>query len=120
MPGEGYSNSKPAEVVTAPELRQDGPTIEEYVRAGYPAKNYPPAGWAEKDSPGLAAFRAYQADPHDAKKHAEAAAALGISVGEVEHGRLVEPGPVSALPVVGAPTAPAVDTTSPAADNQAV
>lgn len=27
-------------------LRQDGPTLEEYVEAGYKAENYPPKGYA--------------------------------------------------------------------------
>lgn len=35
----------------APELRQDGPTIEQYVNAGYKASTYPPNGYAAKSSP---------------------------------------------------------------------
>lgn len=31
-------------------LRTDGPTVAEYVKAGYPAKNYPPAGWESKST----------------------------------------------------------------------
>lgn len=38
-------------------LRTDGPTLEEYLDAGYQAANYPPAGWAEKPSDGLTLFR---------------------------------------------------------------
>ncbi len=30
------------------ELRTDGPTLEEYVAAGYPAEQYPPAGYAPR------------------------------------------------------------------------
>ena len=39
-------------VSTAPagELRTDGPTLEEYVAAGYKAENYPPQGYAAKAS----------------------------------------------------------------------
>lgn len=33
-----------------PELKQDGPTVEEYVAAGYKAINYPPKGYASKSS----------------------------------------------------------------------
>lgn len=33
-----------------PELRQDGPTVEEYVAAGYKAEDYPPKGYASKSS----------------------------------------------------------------------
>lgn len=33
-----------------PSLRDDGPTVEEYVSAGYLAKNYPPAGYASKST----------------------------------------------------------------------
>lgn len=32
------------------ELKTDGPTIAEYVAAGYPAKNYPPNGYASRSS----------------------------------------------------------------------
>ena len=32
------------------ELRTDGPTLEEYVAAGYDAKTYPPKGYAAKPS----------------------------------------------------------------------
>lgn len=31
-------------------LRQDGPTLEEFVAAGYKAENYPPTGYAAKSS----------------------------------------------------------------------
>lgn len=113
MAGEGYSNSAPAAEVAldANGLRLDGPTIETYVKAGYPAGHYPPAGWAEQPSPGLDAYRAYQADPHNAVKHATAATALGLSVGEVTHGRLE---PVAPAP----PPSPAVDSNRAPADNQ--
>lgn len=79
----GYSNDKTDKSMS--------PTIEQYVAAGYPAASYPPSGYPEVDSPGLVAFRAYQADPHDAIKHATAATALGVSVGELEHGRVMAP-----------------------------
>jgi hypothetical protein len=43
--------SKPAEPPTNTEgLRLDGPTLEEYVKAGYKAENYPPKGYAAKPS----------------------------------------------------------------------
>lgn len=32
-------------------LREDGPTLEEYVAAGYKAENYPPRGFAKRDTP---------------------------------------------------------------------
>ena len=35
---------------TADELRQDGPTIAEYVAAGYHAASYPPAGYASRST----------------------------------------------------------------------
>lgn len=31
-------------------LREDGPTVEEYVKAGYKASQYPPKGFASKSS----------------------------------------------------------------------
>lgn len=33
-----------------PGLRLDGPTIAEFVEAGYPASNYPPEGYASRSS----------------------------------------------------------------------
>lgn len=32
-------------------LRDDGPTVEEYVSAGYQAVNYPPSGYASRSTP---------------------------------------------------------------------
>lgn len=32
------------------ELRQDGPTLDEYVKAGYLAENYPPKGYAAREA----------------------------------------------------------------------
>jgi len=42
-------------------LRTDGPTIEQFVAAGYKDEFYPPTGYAEQDSPGLDAYKAAQA-----------------------------------------------------------
>lgn len=42
-------------------LRTDGPALEGFVAAGYSAENYPPSGYAEKNSPGLEAFKKSQA-----------------------------------------------------------
>lgn len=39
-----------AEAGSNGELRQDGPTVEEFVAAGYPASKYPPAGYASKST----------------------------------------------------------------------
>jgi hypothetical protein len=39
-------------------LRTDGPTMEEFIDAGYPPSRYPPVGWTEKPSPALDAYRA--------------------------------------------------------------
>jgi hypothetical protein len=38
-------------------LRQDGPTFEEFLAAGHKPEAYPPAGYAEKPSAALEAFR---------------------------------------------------------------
>lgn len=73
------------------QVRTEGPTIEEYVAAGYPALHYPPNGYDAVESPALAPVRAWRADLHNAEKRAAAAAALGVSVGELVHGRLVAP-----------------------------
>ena len=49
--GGGAANSAPATANTKPaELKQDGPTVDAYVKAGYSAKTYPPAGYASKST----------------------------------------------------------------------
>ncbi len=35
----------------AEKLQEDGPTVAEYVAAGYPATNYPPQGYASRSTP---------------------------------------------------------------------
>lgn len=46
--------------------REDGPTVAEYVAAGYLASNYPPSGYASLSTPDeIAAAIAAQADPID-------------------------------------------------------
>lgn len=52
---EGYfpkAVEKPAEAPKAESmpLRMDGPTLEEYIKAGYKAETYPPEGYAPKAS----------------------------------------------------------------------
>lgn len=39
LPVVAWDDSKPV-------LKEDGPTIQEWIEAGYKAKNYPPHGWA--------------------------------------------------------------------------
>lgn len=41
-----------------PQMRANGPTIEEWVAAGYTPENYPPMGYIERSSAGLERFRA--------------------------------------------------------------
>lgn len=55
-------------------LRQDGPTIEEFVASGYSQEVYPPVGYAVKESAGLEAYRALVASI--AEVNAESAIAL--------------------------------------------
>lgn len=43
LPGRGNEG-------TGVGLRQDGPTLEEFVAKGYKAENYPPAGYAPRTS----------------------------------------------------------------------
>lgn len=38
-------------------LSNGGPTLEEYIAAGYKAEGYPPSGYAEKPSEGLTLYR---------------------------------------------------------------
>ncbi|ARO24749.1 hypothetical protein TAL182_CH03003 [Rhizobium sp. TAL182] len=70
-------------------LREDGPTVEEYVAAGYLAANYPPSGYASRSTPDeIAAAIAAQAgangggtdtgiDLSDEQLHAAIKAAAG-------------------------------------------
>ncbi len=39
------------DVAVVPGLRDDGPTVAEYVAAGYLASNYPPGGYASRSTP---------------------------------------------------------------------
>jgi len=58
-------------------LRDDGPTVQEYVEAGYLAVNYPPTGYAAKSTPEeIAAAVAVTASADRAvwNPHAESAA----------------------------------------------
>ena len=43
-------------------LRNDGPTLEEFMAAGYHAEAYPPQGYAPKESAGMTAFKAGDAE----------------------------------------------------------
>ncbi|RUU29759.1 hypothetical protein [Mesorhizobium sp. M6A.T.Ce.TU.016.01.1.1] len=54
-------------------LRDDGPTIAEYVAAGYPASNYPPEGYASRSTPEeiADAVKAAKADEKAAKAAAK-------------------------------------------------
>ena len=46
-PGDSGQFVPPSNVT----LREDGPTVEEYVQAGYDPKNYPPQGYASRSTP---------------------------------------------------------------------
>ncbi len=47
----GLAVDPQAELAAEPAaLREDGPTIAEFVAAGYPAANYPPHGYASRSS----------------------------------------------------------------------
>ncbi|MEM5429390.1 hypothetical protein [Cupriavidus oxalaticus] len=46
-PGDAPATTDQGE---APELRTDGPTVAEYVTAGYRAENYPPQGYASRST----------------------------------------------------------------------
>lgn len=57
----------------APALRDDGPTVEEFVKAGYPADKYPPAGYASKSTEAeVAAAIKAQKDAADASQTKDA------------------------------------------------
>lgn len=123
----GYSFDRPsnklvpgAPPVDASGNRTDGPTIEEYVGAGYQAAGYPPRGWAKVDSIGLTAYEAWLANPHDAELQLKAAIALGIATGEIVHGKgtPIPPAPVVPNPAAVAAAHEAIDApvdTPPAA-----
>lgn len=51
----GYSTDN--KFLTTATLSTDGPTLEEYLAAGYRAADYPPFGYAEKPSEGLTLYR---------------------------------------------------------------
>lgn len=51
------AKKKGDEEEAAGKLRSDGPTLEEYVAAGYKAEGYPPEKYAPKDSPAYDALQ---------------------------------------------------------------
>lgn len=59
-------------VITEEKLREDGPSLEQYVKAGYDAAGYPPKGYAAKNSPGWQKLKKEREDA--AKKLADEAA----------------------------------------------
>lgn len=52
----------PAGYEAGSELRGDGPTVEQYVQAGYNPRNYPPKGYAPLSSPEEIALAIAKAD----------------------------------------------------------
>ena len=59
VPLDEYEQLEADELAMQSERR--GPTLEQYVAAGYKAENYPPKGYPERPSPGLTELRARQA-----------------------------------------------------------
>ncbi|KQQ81947.1 hypothetical protein [Aureimonas sp. Leaf324] len=83
-------------------LRSDGPTVEEYVAAGYQATGYPPSGYASLSSEGeIAAAIATQASPSLGSSNAGAGDGGGAGAGDV--------GTDAAPDVSGEKTAPDVE-----------
>lgn len=60
-------------------LRQDGPTLAEWVAAGYPKDHYPPAGYAPKDPPAWAQAPAETAQQAPVAETAQQAPTSGTS-----------------------------------------
>jgi hypothetical protein len=75
----GYSNDRTPLNAEPPRdadgKRLDGPTIEEFVKAGYLAENYPPGDYAVKDSAGWQAELERRTAPTLVEPTAEALAA---------------------------------------------
>lgn len=60
------------EAAEAQPLREDGPTLEEYVAAGYDAEGYPPAGYAERlPKPVFIEFSQVETEPTVVDQHAD-------------------------------------------------
>lgn len=53
-----YTREAQKETPLVENLREDGPTLEEWVKAGYRPEGYPPVGYAELPSPALEAYKA--------------------------------------------------------------
>jgi hypothetical protein len=69
-------------------LRTDGPTVEQWVAAGYRREHYPPEGYAEVDSPGLQALRSERRAAEKAaaiERVTGLAGAVGRTVSEQVH-----------------------------------
>jgi hypothetical protein len=53
-----YTRQRSAQSPLKLNLRTDGPTMEQWIEAGYKPENYPPEGYAELDSPALTEYKA--------------------------------------------------------------
>ena len=78
-----------------------GPTIEEYVAAGYSAETYPPMGYAEVASPGLDAYRASLTAEREQQEPTPAAADVVAPAEETSQAEPpAAPAPQASAPVV--------------------
>lgn len=69
-----YTRTHAPESTLVQNLREDGPTLEQWIVAGYQAENYPPVGYAELPSPLLEAMqkaKATSSGPHSINEHPE-------------------------------------------------
>lgn len=58
-----YTREPPKESPLKQNLREDGPTMEQWVKAGYRPDDYPPVGYAELPSDMLTLYKAMKGGP---------------------------------------------------------
>lgn len=68
-------------------LKLGGPTLEEFMKRGYPADRYPPAGWAEVPSAGLTAYRKELEEKAAAEAKAKEEAELAAMIAAEEEAK---------------------------------
>ncbi len=83
-----YSKTpEPEPQLNAEGLKLGGPTLEEFIKRGYTADRYPPAGWAEVPSAGLTAYRKELAEKAAAEVKAKEEAELAAMIAAEEEAK---------------------------------
>lgn len=94
-----FTRTAPKQQPLTQNLRTDGPSLEQWLKAGYAAKHYPPTGYAEVPSAALTEYKAKLAQD-SADDTATAAAALEAELDALAKAAHAQPHSVNEKPKV--------------------